>query len=91
MRSSISTAVTSFSVFGPARLAVVLVMAGLSSACEQDVRDADFYEDVKAAYEECNEAEIKYLTAKQGMQSVFEPCGSNRFLNLSLKFFDVTL
>lgn len=41
----------------------------------------DFTQDVIAAYETCDEAEIKLLAAKHNLQLVFEPCGSNNFLH----------
>lgn len=40
----------------------------------------DFTEDVIAAYQTCDENEIKLLAAKHNLQLVFEPCGSNNFL-----------
>ncbi len=63
-------------------LAVVLVLLALVSlyGCEQDIREGSFYEDVKAAYEDCDDAEIRFLTQKHGIQTAFARCGSNNFL-----------
>lgn len=55
----------------------------LLSGCEQDVRQASFYQNVMGAYSDCDASEIRFLTAKQGVQPVFEPCGSNNILSAS--------
>jgi len=41
--------------------------------------DGSFAQNVAEAFAECDEAQIKFLTAKHGIQTAFGRCGSNNF------------
>ncbi len=63
-----------------AAAAMVLLLAG----CEQDIQGGgSFYENVFEAYENCNASEIRFLKGKHGIQTAFDECGSNNFLNFT--------
>lgn len=59
----------------PLALALALTLA----ACGRDPTEASFSENVGSAFEECNAAEIRFLSAKHNFMLAFEPCGSNNF------------
>ncbi|RME28262.1 MAG: hypothetical protein D6798_02795, partial [Deltaproteobacteria bacterium] len=42
-----------------------------------------FTQTVAQAYADCNESEIRFLASKQGLQTVFDNCGSNNFAAFS--------
>ncbi len=45
--------------------------------------DATFTDNVKSAYAECSPGEIRFLSAKHGLQLAFDACGSNKFANFA--------
>jgi hypothetical protein len=65
----------------PCALTTTLLMAAAVVGCDRsDLYGGNtFTENVQAAYAECSEAEIRFLASKNGIQTAFENCGSNRF------------
>lgn len=60
-------------------LAAMLVTAGCSR--EDLYAQSTFTENVSAAYADCNESEIRFLTGKHNIQTAFGRCGSNNFID----------
>ncbi len=62
-----------------------LMLVSLLLGCDRDalVAERSFTQDVAAAYAECNEAEIRFLAARNGIQTAFANCGSNDFVHFS--------
>lgn len=42
-----------------------------------------FTQNVEQAYADCSESEIRFLTSKQGIQTAFANCGSNKFAHFT--------
>ena len=58
----------------------LLAVAALPGCDRADLYGGNsFTENVQAAYADCSEAEIRFLASKNGIQTAFENCGSNRF------------
>ncbi|MED5370303.1 MAG: hypothetical protein VX899_04740 [Myxococcota bacterium] len=59
-----------------------LALALLLTACDRDrmYSENTFSDNVYQAYAECSPGEISFLTERHGIQTAFEPCGSNNFV-----------
>lgn len=57
------------------------LLPGLLGGCSrEDVYGGQtFTQTVAQAYADCNESEIRFLASKQGLQTAFDNCGSNKF------------
>ncbi len=58
-----------------------LLAALLLTSCSREEFHGSqtFTQTVEQAYAECSESEIRFLTGKQGIQTAFANCGSNKF------------
>jgi hypothetical protein len=66
-------------------LGALTLSASLLAGCDRDslYTENRFSDNVYLAYEECSESEIRFLTAKHNLQTAFEPCGSNNFVEFA--------
>lgn len=65
-------------------LALCLPLLGLSACSREDLYGGQtFTQTVAQAYADCNESEIRFLASKQGIQTAFDNCGSNKFAAMS--------
>lgn len=62
-------------------LALLLGSTLLLSACSREdlYGGQTFTQTVAQAYADCNDGEIRFLASKQGIQTAFAECGSNKF------------
>jgi hypothetical protein len=62
-------------------MAATLMLTG----CDRDawVPESSFSDAVKEAYKECSASEIRFLSAKHGIQTAFANCGSNNFVHFT--------
>ena len=60
-------------------------IAAMAAGCDRDAiySQRSFSDAVYDAYSECSESEIRFLTGKHNIQTVFEKCGSNHFTDFS--------
>lgn len=54
-------------------------LLALLAACSYDPTVGTLPDNVGAAFAPCQESEIRFLSTKHNLQSVFEPCGNNNF------------